>query len=572
MVDKGGLTMNDFRFWCYKVLPLVYDDSLSYYETLCKFIEYLNGLGEDVKEVVKEMQDLKDYVDNFIDTLDIESVVETKLNEMLENGDFDAIFASVSDTSTTVPVQYAGDIILDRMHAASAALVISSLQLAYILCPLNGTFAASQRSDNGILYVADLINNEIVTSYTVKCGHGNSMCYDPDREQLFIIPTFTYISGERVSTNKIYTYYLSKTDGILDTESLSEITGPATLYGITFNNTTDSTRGVYFIDYTYQMYKLGSGGTYATYLSPLPLTQSKDFESGGEQGFAMKGSRIITTSARGEFHILQILSDNSIKRVSDKFIENHDVANGRPFGEMEDIEFDSNGELWAAATMSMCYTIVQASMVRVLIDSVKEKNSGFSTPFATLFEDGYKMSAGNTIGQWNITNGTISRFRNNPTEMKHPMQVNYWNRITSITRLIINTNHNFGELFFTTPATLELVENKPFTFSQITVDNGNLEIHAPSSSANQLKIDGSLQDAFIIRNSGSLSLSGSALSINNERGQDININVATGKPLTSIRELPTLVNAETAALKIGTTDIESPGLYWGMNQLAIVTP
>ena len=74
--------MNDFRFWCYKVLPLVYDDSLSYYETLCKFIEYLNGLGEDVKEVVKEMQDLKDYVDNFIDTLDIESVVEAKLNEL----------------------------------------------------------------------------------------------------------------------------------------------------------------------------------------------------------------------------------------------------------------------------------------------------------------------------------------------------------------------------------------------------------------------------------------------------------------------------------------------------------
>lgn len=28
--------MNPFRFWCQKVLPLAYDDALSYYEVLCK--------------------------------------------------------------------------------------------------------------------------------------------------------------------------------------------------------------------------------------------------------------------------------------------------------------------------------------------------------------------------------------------------------------------------------------------------------------------------------------------------------------------------------------------------------
>lgn len=34
--------INNFRFWCNKVLPLVYDDSLSYYEVLCKVVDYLN--------------------------------------------------------------------------------------------------------------------------------------------------------------------------------------------------------------------------------------------------------------------------------------------------------------------------------------------------------------------------------------------------------------------------------------------------------------------------------------------------------------------------------------------------
>ena len=35
-----------FKFWANKVLPAVYDDSLSYYEVLCKVVEYLNEVIE----------------------------------------------------------------------------------------------------------------------------------------------------------------------------------------------------------------------------------------------------------------------------------------------------------------------------------------------------------------------------------------------------------------------------------------------------------------------------------------------------------------------------------------------
>lgn len=37
-----------FRFWCQKVIPLVYDSSLSMYEVLCKVIDYLNNVIKDV--------------------------------------------------------------------------------------------------------------------------------------------------------------------------------------------------------------------------------------------------------------------------------------------------------------------------------------------------------------------------------------------------------------------------------------------------------------------------------------------------------------------------------------------
>ena len=51
--------ISNIRFWCYKVLPLVYDDSLSYYELLCKItakinemIPYVNEIESGVKQEV----------------------------------------------------------------------------------------------------------------------------------------------------------------------------------------------------------------------------------------------------------------------------------------------------------------------------------------------------------------------------------------------------------------------------------------------------------------------------------------------------------------------------------------
>lgn len=46
MTISDASTIAKFRFWCQKVLPAVYDDSLSYYELLCKVIDKLNEVIE----------------------------------------------------------------------------------------------------------------------------------------------------------------------------------------------------------------------------------------------------------------------------------------------------------------------------------------------------------------------------------------------------------------------------------------------------------------------------------------------------------------------------------------------
>ena len=40
-----------FLFWCSRILPLEFDDSLTYYELISKIYEYLNNVMKDVKQV-----------------------------------------------------------------------------------------------------------------------------------------------------------------------------------------------------------------------------------------------------------------------------------------------------------------------------------------------------------------------------------------------------------------------------------------------------------------------------------------------------------------------------------------
>lgn len=69
-----------FKFWCQKILPLVYDDSLSYYEVLCK-------LAHKVNDVIEYCNTLGEYVKNYFKNLDLKSEVSEKIDNMGENGE-----------------------------------------------------------------------------------------------------------------------------------------------------------------------------------------------------------------------------------------------------------------------------------------------------------------------------------------------------------------------------------------------------------------------------------------------------------------------------------------------------
>jgi hypothetical protein len=47
------------KFWCFKVLPLVYDDSLSYYEVLCKVVKKLNEMVDALQELPEQLAEIE---------------------------------------------------------------------------------------------------------------------------------------------------------------------------------------------------------------------------------------------------------------------------------------------------------------------------------------------------------------------------------------------------------------------------------------------------------------------------------------------------------------------------------
>lgn len=63
--------------YCHKVLPLVYDESLSYYENLCKIADIL-------QKIINELSKINDKVDN-IDK-NINEIVTNIVNEALQDG------------------------------------------------------------------------------------------------------------------------------------------------------------------------------------------------------------------------------------------------------------------------------------------------------------------------------------------------------------------------------------------------------------------------------------------------------------------------------------------------------
>lgn len=149
--------LQPFRFWCQKVLPLVYDESLSYYELLCKVVDYLNKTMEDVDQMITDMgdfqaaytqfttetrdayiafsrevsqavEDLETFVNNYFLNLDVQQEINNKLDAMAENGYFVNLFNTLfTDDVQTAAANTTAAWIADNLLQETGYVIDNSL-------------------------------------------------------------------------------------------------------------------------------------------------------------------------------------------------------------------------------------------------------------------------------------------------------------------------------------------------------------------------------------------------------------------------------------------------------------
>lgn len=92
MIEPQKTTGCFTRFMC-KVIPLAFDESMSYYECLCALrskVEELINANNTNAEAITELQtlfeNLKSYVDNYFNNLDVQNEINNKLDILVEDG------------------------------------------------------------------------------------------------------------------------------------------------------------------------------------------------------------------------------------------------------------------------------------------------------------------------------------------------------------------------------------------------------------------------------------------------------------------------------------------------------
>lgn len=110
--SKNVKQLSPFVLFCQKVIPLAFDESMSYYECLCALYNYIhNEIAPAINTNADAITELQDYVTNYFDNLDIQTEINNKLDEMAENGELAEIIAQYVELQGVLAYDTLNDLI-----------------------------------------------------------------------------------------------------------------------------------------------------------------------------------------------------------------------------------------------------------------------------------------------------------------------------------------------------------------------------------------------------------------------------------------------------------------------------
>lgn len=165
--------------FCQKVLPLVYDDALSYYESLCKIIDKINEIIEAYSTTEEKLQDL---VDKAISEFKIYVDEENQKQDKNANIEYEKIYHEISALETKIIDNF--NVVIDIINNNNTALQLWVLQeIKDLKKYIDDVIAGKIKEYNpwqGITSTLSMIINDIYT----HMRYGALTAYEYDRLNL----------------------------------------------------------------------------------------------------------------------------------------------------------------------------------------------------------------------------------------------------------------------------------------------------------------------------------------------------------------------------------------------------
>lgn len=232
-----GCNKGYFRFWCQKVLPLVYDESLSYYELLCKVVKHLEVVMKNLDELderlskIEKLYDslfeyINEYIDNYLEQFDIVKIIENKIDELFESGEFDDLFR-------TTPPTLRGDVALDMFTGKTMQ------GSCYVGDGLVAVYCSAENSNTGTIYYYSLRFKQLSTQGNIEGFHGNSLTFDRKNRKIYICGEQSY-SAPATLINKVIVIDLA----VSRTAIADVINAPIPLYSLAYDNDNEVFYGI----------------------------------------------------------------------------------------------------------------------------------------------------------------------------------------------------------------------------------------------------------------------------------------------------------------------------------------
>ena len=291
-----------------------------------------------------------------------------------------------------VPAIYEGDIILDPNHHCSAVVTIPDGRIVMI-CPTNANVAAANRDNDGLLYI--IADNTHWASYQVPLGHANGATWDNKRGKLLITPLFDYSNG---LTNQAWPCVIEY--DLTDITHPTYVTTPYNFMSLGYN----------YIDGITYLTRWGGGDIYTYdgrncdyYITITKPSGTRNYN----QGFAVNGDYCYISDANNYFGCYNLRTGDHVKEF---FLDQYDSQGWYNFGELEDFDFDKDGNLFAARYTYLSGYHVDAFYTYIPLEVYKVN----------------PVYQGYGLKNWtfSISNGSIGTFKNSFTTMKHLEQLN----------------------------------------------------------------------------------------------------------------------------------------------------